>query len=146
MPFPTTQQVNLPACSPHCPCNAVRQAGKLWIPILKLLVKSNSESNPSLQPQRPTHPLSARPSSCLVLCQSLCIGQCNIIHCWWSISKPYAHTTHNHVNVVCSVLRHENMTRSGIKLGLSNQRSELELVELCILCRTRTRSQEKLIE
>ena len=29
MPFPTTQQVNLPACSPHCLFNAERQAGKL---------------------------------------------------------------------------------------------------------------------
>ena len=27
MPFPTAQQVNLPACSPHCPFNAERQAG-----------------------------------------------------------------------------------------------------------------------
>ena len=27
--FPTAQQVNLPACSPHCPFNAERQAGKL---------------------------------------------------------------------------------------------------------------------
>ena len=29
VPFPTAQQVNLPACSPHCPFNAKRQAGKL---------------------------------------------------------------------------------------------------------------------
>ena len=28
-PFPTEQQANLPACSPHCPFNAQRQAGKL---------------------------------------------------------------------------------------------------------------------
>ena len=28
-PFPTAQQVNLPACSPHCLFNAKRQAGKL---------------------------------------------------------------------------------------------------------------------
>ena len=27
--FPTAQQVNLPACSSHCPFNAERQAGKL---------------------------------------------------------------------------------------------------------------------
>ena len=27
MPFPTAQQVNLPACSPHCPAKAERQAG-----------------------------------------------------------------------------------------------------------------------
>ena len=27
--FPTAQQVNLPVCSPHCPFNAERQAGKL---------------------------------------------------------------------------------------------------------------------
>ena len=27
--FPTAQQVNLPACPPHCPLNAERQAGKL---------------------------------------------------------------------------------------------------------------------
>ena len=29
VPFPTAQQANLPACSPHCPFNAERQAGKL---------------------------------------------------------------------------------------------------------------------
>ena len=28
MPFPTAQQANLPACSPHYPINAERQAGK----------------------------------------------------------------------------------------------------------------------
>ena len=27
--FPTAQRVNLPACFPHCPCSAERQAGKL---------------------------------------------------------------------------------------------------------------------
>ena len=27
MLFPAAQQVNLPACSPHCPFNAERQAG-----------------------------------------------------------------------------------------------------------------------
>ena len=27
--FPTALQVNLPACFPHCPFNAERQAGKL---------------------------------------------------------------------------------------------------------------------
>ena len=27
--FPMAQQVNLPACSPPCPFNAERQAGKL---------------------------------------------------------------------------------------------------------------------
>ena len=32
--FPAAQQVNLPACSPHCPSDAQRQAGKLGIPIL----------------------------------------------------------------------------------------------------------------
>ena len=26
VPFPTAQPVNLPACSPHCPFNAERQA------------------------------------------------------------------------------------------------------------------------
>ena len=36
--FPTTQQVNLLTCSPHCPYNAERRAGKLCIPILKSLV------------------------------------------------------------------------------------------------------------
>ena len=36
VPFPTAHYVNLPACSPHCPFNAERQAaGKQWIPILK---------------------------------------------------------------------------------------------------------------
>ena len=54
MPFPTTQQVNLPACSPHCPFNAERQAEKLWIPISKSLVWPDSESNPSQQLQRRT--------------------------------------------------------------------------------------------
>ena len=29
VPLPTVQQVNLPACSPHCPFNAECQAGKL---------------------------------------------------------------------------------------------------------------------
>ena len=28
MPFPMAQQVNLPACSSHCPFNAERQAGE----------------------------------------------------------------------------------------------------------------------
>ena len=32
MPCPRTQQANLPACSPHPPLNAERQAGKQWIP------------------------------------------------------------------------------------------------------------------
>ena len=30
MPFPTAQQVNFPACSPHCPFNAERQAGNVY--------------------------------------------------------------------------------------------------------------------
>ena len=48
----------MPACSPHCPFNAERQPGKLWIPILKSLVWPDSESNPSLQLQRrPLFPL-----------------------------------------------------------------------------------------
>ena len=47
--FSKAQQVNLPACSSHCPCNAERQAGKLQISILKSLVWPCSESNPSLQ-------------------------------------------------------------------------------------------------
>ena len=54
VPFPTAQQVHLPACSSHCPFNAERQAGKLWIPILKWLVWLDSESNPSLQLKRQT--------------------------------------------------------------------------------------------
>ena len=54
VPFPTAQQVNLPACSPHCPFNAERQSGKLWIPILKSLVWPDSKSNPSLQLKRQT--------------------------------------------------------------------------------------------
>ena len=29
VPFPRAPQVNLPACSPHCPFNTERQAGKL---------------------------------------------------------------------------------------------------------------------
>ena len=37
MPFPTALQVNLPACSPHCPLNAERQAGKLRVPIFKVI-------------------------------------------------------------------------------------------------------------
>ena len=37
VPFPTAQQVNLPACSPHCPFNAERQAGKLWTAIFNVI-------------------------------------------------------------------------------------------------------------
>ena len=51
--FPTAQ-VNLPACSPHCPSNAERQTGKLWIPMLKSLVWPDSKSNPYLQLLRRT--------------------------------------------------------------------------------------------
>ena len=54
VPFPMTQQVNLLACSSQCPFNAERQAEKLWIPILKSLVRPDSESNPSLQLKRQT--------------------------------------------------------------------------------------------
>ena len=53
-PFPTVQQVNLPACSPHCSFNAERQARKLGTSILRSLVSHDSESNPSLQLQRRT--------------------------------------------------------------------------------------------
>ena len=53
-PFPAAQRVNLPACSPHCSFIAERQAGKLRIPILDSLVRSDSESNPSLQLQTRT--------------------------------------------------------------------------------------------
>ena len=49
VPFPTAQQVNLPACSHYCLFNAERQAGKLWIPVLKSLVRPDSISNPSLR-------------------------------------------------------------------------------------------------
>ena len=35
-PCPRTQQANLPACSPQHLLNAERQAGKLWIPFLKV--------------------------------------------------------------------------------------------------------------
>ena len=31
VPFPTAQQVNLPACLPHCPFKAERQAGKQFL-------------------------------------------------------------------------------------------------------------------
>ena len=49
VPFLTAQQVNLPACStvPHCPFNAERQAGKLWIPMLKSFIWPDSESSSS---------------------------------------------------------------------------------------------------
>ena len=66
VPIPTAQQVNLPACSPHCPFNAEGQAGKLWIPILKSLVWPDSESNPSLQLKRQTL-YTTRPSELLLL-------------------------------------------------------------------------------
>ena len=36
MPF-LTAQVNLLTCSPHCPCNAEWQKGRLWIPIKRSL-------------------------------------------------------------------------------------------------------------
>ena len=36
MPCPGTRQANLPACSPQPSLNAERQAGKLWIPFLKV--------------------------------------------------------------------------------------------------------------
>ena len=56
--FRTTQQVNLPACFPHCPYNAERQARKMSIAILKSLVWSDSESNPSLEfPRQMFYPL-----------------------------------------------------------------------------------------
>ena len=38
MPFPRAQQVNLPACSPHCPFTAERQAGSCEYQFLKSLV------------------------------------------------------------------------------------------------------------
>ena len=64
VPFPTAQQVNLPAWSSHCPFNAERQAGKLWILIIKSFVWPNSESNPSLQLKRQTL-YTTRPSELL---------------------------------------------------------------------------------
>ena len=64
MPLPTAQQLNLPACSPHCPFIAESQASKLWIPILKLLVWPDSES--SIKPESTAAPevdaLTTRPS------------------------------------------------------------------------------------
>ena len=54
MPFFTTQQVNLPGCSSHCPFNAERQAGKLRIAILKSFIWPDLESNVRLQLQKQT--------------------------------------------------------------------------------------------
>ena len=68
VPFPTVQHVNLPACSPHCPFNAERQVGKLGIPILKLLVWPDSESNSSLHfTAAEADALTTRPSELLNL-------------------------------------------------------------------------------
>ena len=36
MPYPTTRQANLPACSPQPPLNAEREAKKLWIPFFQV--------------------------------------------------------------------------------------------------------------
>ena len=65
VPFPTAQQLNLPVCCSHRPFNAERQAGKLWISILKSLGWLDSESNPSLQLQRWT----LFPSSHILSCR-----------------------------------------------------------------------------
>ena len=53
VPFPMIQ-VNLSICSPHCSFNTERQAGKLWISILKSLVWPDSKSNQSPQLQKQT--------------------------------------------------------------------------------------------
>ena len=45
-PFQTAQQVNLPACSPHCPFDAERQVGKLRTAILQLLVDPSGDQIP----------------------------------------------------------------------------------------------------
>ena len=64
MPFPITQQVNLPTCSHYCPFNAERQAGKLWKPILKSLLrleikpKSTAPARRTLYTTRPSELLS----------------------------------------------------------------------------------------
>ena len=44
-----TSSLNLPACFPHFPLNAERQAGKLWIPILKSLVWPDAKLQHQLQ-------------------------------------------------------------------------------------------------
>ena len=47
--FPNGTTSKLAGLSSHCPFNAERQAGKLWIPSSKSLVWPDAESNPSLQ-------------------------------------------------------------------------------------------------
>ena len=60
MCFSQAQQVNLPACSPHCPFNAERQAGKLRILTLKWCDPIQNQ-NQSLQSVRD---YSAGPTRC----------------------------------------------------------------------------------
>ena len=64
VPFPTAQQVNLPACSPHCPFNAERQVGKLSI----LAFKVNGLTRLGIKPKSTTpeaDALTTRPSELL---------------------------------------------------------------------------------
>ena len=64
VPFLTTQQVNLPACSSHCPFTkyktqytdplmlSIKQGNCEYTPMLQSLVWPNLQSNPSLQLSR----------------------------------------------------------------------------------------------
>ena len=56
MLFPAAEKVDLLAYSPYCIFNVERQAGKLWIPILKSLVRPDSESNALLMDAFTTRP------------------------------------------------------------------------------------------
>ena len=67
VPFPTAQQVSLPPCSSHSPFIAERQAGKLWIPMLKSLVWPDSESNLPKSTASKADALTTRPSELLFL-------------------------------------------------------------------------------
>ena len=64
MPFPAAQQGDLPACSPHCPFNAEREAGKLQntnfkvIGLTQLEIKSKfTASEADALTTRPSEPL-----------------------------------------------------------------------------------------
>ena len=59
MPIPTAEQVNLPACSPHLPFNAERQAVELAVSVntgtnFEVIGLTKPGINQSLQQQRRT--------------------------------------------------------------------------------------------
>ena len=48
MPLPTAQQVNLPACSPHCPFNAERQVKVIGLTRLGIKPESTAQETDAL--------------------------------------------------------------------------------------------------